>query len=201
MKNKQKGNAVIVGTVMFLFIFSLWIIPQISSWEKRREERRVAAEIQAERNRQEARIQAEIKAQQIEQEKIEKEREDAKKEILMFIKEFSPDLSNKIIEIKTEIKNASLNISKLNKLAQKFPDQKNLVDESVKTWKEIQDALQITYADIETNLRSSYVTYKIDEIKGRKSFESIKSQLLEKANQSLASANHLRSTIQEVSAK
>jgi uncharacterized coiled-coil DUF342 family protein len=131
----------------------------------------------------------------------EKLRIESNKEVKTFVEQFAPEIIKKISEIQKEIDNANLNVKKLNALAEKFPDQKNLINESIKTWKEIQNTLKTTYADIENNLRASYVAYKIDEIKGRKSFDKIKSQLLEKATQSLDSAKHLRSTIQEVSAK
>ena len=92
---------------------------------------------------------------------------------------------------------ADKNIQKLYELKGMYPDQRNMINNSIKQWQVLYKDLNYTLPNIYDKIEKAYVVYRIDEIQGKHNFNSISADLLKEANNVLAKAIETKSLIEE----
>ena len=136
-----------------------------------------------------------VRQQEIEiAEKTEKATDNA----VNFMKNLAPEVYRKISEIDREITINEKKLRSLYNLREEVPDQAWKIDPVITKWSAALNSLEQTKGDIEKKLRESYVEIKIDEIKGKKSFASIESKLIEKATGALKEAEDVKRSIEAI---
>ncbi|MEN8214950.1 MAG: hypothetical protein ABFS56_00935 [Pseudomonadota bacterium] len=91
---------------------------------------------------------------------------------------------------------ADKKIQQLYDLKGQFPNQRHMIDKSIKQWHDLRKKLKFTLNKIYDKVEAAYVAYKIDEIQGRKKFTVISQKLLKEANAVLANAEATKTTIE-----
>jgi len=122
-------------------------------------------------------------------------------EIYDFLKEISPSLLKRVNKIENEIIFAGKTISNLSELKKQFPTQNSYIHESYDKWYKIKKDLCASYNNIASQLERAYISYKINDLQGKNTFEAIQEDLLKSADNALNSANILKKTIEEVAPK
>ncbi|MEN8214953.1 MAG: hypothetical protein ABFS56_00950 [Pseudomonadota bacterium] len=117
--------------------------------------------------------------------------------VLSFMQDMNPELNQKMTEIAEEITLADNKIQQLHDLKKAFPNQAQMIDQKINQWQTLRAQLNQVSNDIDQRVEKAYVTYKIDEIQGRKKFSLISQELLNEANTVLANAEATKSTIEE----
>ncbi len=54
-----------------------------------------------------------------------------------------------------------------------YPDQRNMINKSIKQWQMLRKQLKFTLNNIYDKVEAAYVAYQIDEIQGKKKFSRI----------------------------
>ena len=126
-----------------------------------------------------------------------KEVVDAKSKVISFVREVNPELSQTMSKMKQEIDIADKKIQLLYDLKDMYPNQRQMINTSLKQWQGLRKNLKLTLNDIFNQVEAAYVAYKIDEIQGRKRFSETSKTLLKEANRVLANAETTKSLIEE----
>ncbi len=122
---------------------------------------------------------------------------DAQSQVYDFLHEMNPDLHSTLSKMKKEIANADEKIQLLYDLKDRHPNQRKMVNKSLKQWQGLRKKLNFTLNKIYDKVERAYVAYKIDEIQGKEKFSAISKALLEDANTVLANAETTKSLIEE----
>ena len=115
----------------------------------------------------------------------------------LFIEEMNPDLHRKIGKIHEEIVLAEAKIGQLRALRKTFPRQSELIMQQIHQWQALKDRLLEVSSHIESKVETAYVSYRINEIQGRKSFDVLSEELLTEANRVLENAETTKTVIEE----
>ena len=126
-----------------------------------------------------------------------KEVVDAQREVNAFLLEINPELYQSLSKMRQERTLADKKIPLLHDLKDKYPNQREMIDKSLKQWQELRKNLDFTLNDISHKVEVAYVAYKIDEIQGRQKFSETAKALLTEANTVLANAETTKSLIEE----
>jgi len=121
---------------------------------------------------------------------------DVQNKVNAFITEMNPALYQSMARMREEITLAETKIKQLYELKGLFPNQREMIDKSLKQWHYLRKNLKFTLNNIYDKVESAYVAYKIDEIQGRKKFSLISQKLLKEANTVLANAEVTKTTIE-----
>ena len=124
-------------------------------------------------------------------------KEHVEKDINKFISSFSSELLRKIEILKKKQIEAKSDIIELQKLNENFPSQSKLIKNSMQKLKDIELILHDAINKITNEVETAYVAFRIDEIKGKKSFNIIKNSLIDTANQALSTSEQIRLTMEE----
>ncbi|KHD06525.1 hypothetical protein PN36_12040 [Candidatus Thiomargarita nelsonii] len=95
---------------------------------------------------------------------------DVQNKVNAFIIEMNPDLYQSMTRMRKEITLADTKIQQLYELKGLFPNQREMIDKSLKQWHELRKNLKFTLNNIYDKVEAAYVAYKIDEIQGKKKF-------------------------------
>lgn len=120
-------------------------------------------------------------------------------ELNSFLVTASPELLSMLTHIKNEIKTIKHDIMELNTLLKGFPNRSDLIKKRVNLLKDIMKHLIDSCQKIEGDILTAYVTYKIDEIGGKKSFDKTRERLYNQAKESINYANELKESLKELS--
>ncbi len=121
----------------------------------------------------------------------------AEKQVNAFIIEMNPELYQTMSKMKAEIALADKKIPQLYELKGLYPNQRDMIEKSLKQWQELRKTLNFTLKNIYAKVERAYVAYKIDEIQGKRKFTVISQTLLKEANAVLESAEITKSTIEK----
>jgi len=124
------------------------------------------------------------------------EQVDVQNKVNAFIIEMNSDLYQSMARMREEITLADTKIQELYELKGLFPNQREMIDKSLKQWHDLRKNLKFTLNNIYDKVEAAYVAYKIDEIQGRKKFSLISQALLKEANTVLANAEVTKTTIE-----
>lgn len=119
------------------------------------------------------------------------------KEIEVFLKKMSPDLWEEINSIRKEFTETQKKLKHLHDLKARFPQQAQLIDESIAKLMKIQTNLSNVLLSTEEKMKSAYVAYKIDEIKGRTKFAEVEDELSNSITNVLNYAQAIKSTLED----
>ncbi len=122
---------------------------------------------------------------------------DAQEKVYTFLVEMNPDLYRAMLKMRKELTLADKNIQKLYELKGMYPDQRKMINKSIKQWQALYKTLNPTLHDIYDKIEKAYVVYRIDEIQGKHNFNNISGGLLNEANSVLAKAIATKSLIEE----
>jgi len=120
----------------------------------------------------------------------------AERQVTAFIIDMNPELYKTMSKMKAEIALADKKIPQLYELKGLYPNQRDMIDESLQQWQGLRKTLNFTLKNIYAKVERAYVAYKIDEIQGKKKFSVISQTLLEEANAVLETAETTKSTIE-----
>jgi hypothetical protein len=120
----------------------------------------------------------------------------AEKQVNAFIIEMNPELYQTMSKMKAEIALADKKIPQLYELKGLYPNQRDMIDKSLKQWQGLRKTLNFTLKNIYAKIEHAYVAYKIDEIQGKRKFSVISQSLLKEANAVLETAEITKSTIE-----
>jgi len=123
--------------------------------------------------------------------------DDAREKVYTFLVEMNPDLYRAMLKMRAELSLADKNIRELYDLKGMYPDQRNMINKSIKQWQILRKSLNFTLRDIYDKIEKAYVVYRIDEIQGKHNFNIISADLLKEANDVLAEAITTKSLIEE----
>jgi len=121
---------------------------------------------------------------------------DVQNKVNAFVIEMNPDLYQSMARMREEITLSDSKIQQLYELKGLFPNQREMIDKSLKQWHELRKKLKFTLNNIYDKVEAAYVAYKIDEIQGKKKFSLISQTLLKEANTVLANAEITKTTIE-----
>ena len=121
----------------------------------------------------------------------------AEKQVNAFIIEMNPELYQAMSKMKAEIALADKKIPQLYDLKSLYPNQRDMINESLEQWQGLRKSLNFTLNNIYAKVERAYVAYKIDEIQGKKKFSVISQSLLKEANAVLETAESTKSTIEK----
>jgi hypothetical protein len=121
----------------------------------------------------------------------------AEKQVNAFIIEMNPELYQTMSKMKVEIALADKKVPQLYELKGLYPNQRDMIEKSLKQWQGLRQTLNFTLKNIYAKVERAYVAYKIDEIQGKKKFSVISQTLLKEANAVLETAETTKSTIEE----
>jgi len=122
---------------------------------------------------------------------------DAQDKVYAFLMDMNPDLYRAMLKMREEVTLADKNIQKLYELKGMYPDQRNMINKSIKQWQSLRKTLNGTLRDIHDKIEKAYVVYRIDDIQGKYNFGMIAGDLLKEANAVLANAIATKSLIEE----
>jgi len=122
---------------------------------------------------------------------------DATEKVNAFLMDMNPDLYRAMLKMREELTLADKNIQKLYELKGMYPDQRNMINKSIKQWQSLRKTLNGTLRDIHDKIEKAYVVYRIDDIQGKYNFGMIAGDLLKEANAVLANAIATKSLIEE----
>ncbi|MCK5718692.1 MAG: hypothetical protein KAH84_01945 [Thiomargarita sp.] len=122
---------------------------------------------------------------------------DAQVAVNNFIIDVNPDLYKTMSTMKKEIQLADQKLNQLYDLKGMFPDQRDMISNSIKQWRTLRKQLKTTLNNIHDKVEAAYVAYKIDEIQGRKKFGQTSQNLLKEGQSVLAEAEVIKSTIEK----
>jgi hypothetical protein len=122
---------------------------------------------------------------------------DAQDKVYAFLMDMNPDLYRAMLKMREEVTLADKNIQKLYELKGMYPDQRNMINKSIKQWQSLRKTLNKTLRDIHDKIEKAYVVYRIDDIQGKYNFGMIAGDLLKEANTVLANAIATKSLIEE----
>jgi uncharacterized coiled-coil DUF342 family protein len=122
---------------------------------------------------------------------------DAHSRVYGFLTDMNPDLFKAMSSMKAEIALADKKVQQLYELKEMFPDQRDMINKSLKQWQVLRKDLDFTLKDIYDKVEAAYVAYKIDEIQGQKKFSVLSQGLLKEANTVLDNAETTKSLIEE----
>ena len=120
----------------------------------------------------------------------------AETQVNAFIIDMNPELYQTMSKIKAEIALADKKIPQLYELKGLYPNQRDMIDESLEQWQGLRKSLNFTLNNIYAKVERAYVAYKIDEIQGKRKFSVISQSLLKEANAVLETAEITKSTIE-----
>ncbi len=120
----------------------------------------------------------------------------AETQVNAFIIDMNPELYQTMSKIKAEIALADKKIPQLYELKGLYPNQRDMIDESLEQWQGLRKSLNFTLKNIYAKVEAAYVAYKIDEIQGKRKFTVISQTLLKEANAVLETAEITKSTIE-----
>lgn len=123
---------------------------------------------------------------------------DAQGKVNAFLIDMNPELHQAMSKIREEIALADKKIQQLYDLKAMFPNQREMIDKSLKQWQGLRKNLYMTLNNIYDKVEAAYVAYRIDEIQGRKKFSVISKTLLKKANAVLTNAETTKSIIEKL---
>jgi|GEM_PF-3617146 len=118
-------------------------------------------------------------------------------EIMNFLAEFSPQLNQKILQIKIEITKTEKGIVELQLLQKKYPEHSVMVDSTLEKWQSLIKQLNTAYSDILNQVEGAFVAYEIDKLQGRNNFSSLSNELLNDANSVLENVEIIKSTLEK----
>jgi uncharacterized coiled-coil DUF342 family protein len=120
----------------------------------------------------------------------------AQDEVDIFLTDMNPELHQTMSKMRMEIVLADKKIQQLYDLKGMYPDQRDMINKSIKQWQTLRKQLKFTLNNIYDKVESAYVAYKIDDIQGRKKFSMISKELLKEGQTVLANAEIVKSTIE-----
>ncbi|MDM8558988.1 hypothetical protein QUF82_09145 [Thiotrichales bacterium HSG14] len=122
---------------------------------------------------------------------------DTRSRVYAFLTDMNPELHQAMSKMEEEIALANKKIQQLYELKEMFPDQRNMINKSLKQWQVLRKDLGFTSKNIYVKMEAAYVAYKIDEIQGQKKFSVLSQELLKEANLVLDNAETTKSLIEE----
>ncbi|MCK5522560.1 MAG: hypothetical protein KAI83_05425, partial [Thiomargarita sp.] len=120
----------------------------------------------------------------------------AQDEVDIFLTDMNPELHQTSSKMRMEIVLADKKIQQLYDLKGMYPDQRDMINKSIKQWQTLRKQLKKTLNNIYDKVEAAYVAYKIDDIQGRKKFSRISTELLKESQTVLANAEIVKSTIE-----
>ena len=124
------------------------------------------------------------------------ERVAVQNKVSVFLIDMNPELHQTMFKMKEELELADKKIQQLYDLKALFPNQRDMIDKSLKQWQQLRKDLKFTLKTIYDKIEGAYVAYKIDEIQGKQKFSVISQELLREANAVLANAEVTKTTIE-----
>jgi hypothetical protein len=112
-----------------------------------------------------------------------------KPELLLFTFEKLPDLYPELVHLNDEIILIEHEMGRLDDIASEFPTQRKIVAEEKTIWNKTLKELTKTLTTIEKDIEKSYVTFLVNEEKGRQLIESHQAKLTEAALNALEAAS------------
>jgi uncharacterized coiled-coil DUF342 family protein len=122
---------------------------------------------------------------------------DAQSKVYAFLNDMNPELHRTMLKMEEEVALADKKIQQLYELKGMYPNQREMINQSLKQWQGLRKDLNSTWNRLYNKMEGVYVAYKIDEIQGRKKFTAISQKLLDEANAVLANAETTKSLIEE----
>ncbi|RKZ91088.1 MAG: hypothetical protein DRR19_08155 [Candidatus Parabeggiatoa sp. nov. 1] len=122
---------------------------------------------------------------------------DAQSKVYAFLNDMNPEFHRTMLKMSKEIALADKKIQQLYELKGMYPNQREMINQSLKQWQGLRKDLNSTWNRLYEKVEGAYVAYKIDEIQGRKKFSAISQKLLNEANAVLANAETTKSLIEE----
>ena len=129
--------------------------------------------------------------------KVAHQEEEAKSLAMSFLNDMNPDLGKRVTKIDKEIALIDKKIQELQKLQKAVQERHFVIDEKIAQWQVLRDKLKEVSQKILRQAEAAYVTYKIDEIEGRKKFNILSKELLKEADLALENAKLTKSVIDE----
>ena len=117
--------------------------------------------------------------------------------VMSFLEDMNPQLHRKFLKINHEIVRIDDKIQQLIVLKQDFPNHTLVVEQTLNQWQTLKQQLNHVSQDIYQQVEKAYISYRIDEIQGRKKFSVLSQELLKEANTALENAEVTKSTIEE----
>lgn len=116
-------------------------------------------------------------------------------EILKFSFDYFPDLYLLMITANNEIDLMEKEISRIEMISKKYPDQIKISQKEKKIWEKTRDTLQKSFRKIEKPVKETYVLYQVNKPAGQAQIEAKASQLIEAANAALVPVQELTNRI------
>ncbi len=109
-------------------------------------------------------------------------------EMLQFSFEYLPDLYSAMITYNKEITLINSEISRIENIAQTYPDQKKIADKEKKIWEKTKSTLQKGFLKIEKPVKETYVLFRVNQASGLVRVEEKYPELTQLAQDTLLKA-------------
>ncbi|MCP3873849.1 MAG: hypothetical protein GY699_11915 [Desulfobacteraceae bacterium] len=112
-------------------------------------------------------------------------------EMLEFSFDYFPDLYATMVTLNNEIELLNKEITRIEEIAQKYPDQKKIADKETKGLQKARKALQKVFLKIEKPVKEIYVLFQVNKELGQIQIEDKNKELTELAQTALTPAQEL----------
>jgi len=124
-------------------------------------------------------------------EKLELKHINLPEEMIRFTFDYFPDLYVALIIYNSEMNLFDQEITRIDTIAQKYPDQKKIADKEKKTWEKAKNTLQKAFLKIEKSIKATYVLFRVNKDQGLTQIEEKSKELTELAQSALTPAQEL----------
>ncbi len=123
--------------------------------------------------------------------KIELKHVGLPEEILKFSFEYLPDLYQTLIVFNTEMDLIDTEISRIDSIAQQYPDQKKIADKEKKIWEKTRDKAEKSFLKIEKPVKETYVLFRVNKDQGLAQIKERQTELAQTASAALEPVQEL----------
>ncbi|CCK80654.1 hypothetical protein [Desulfobacula toluolica] len=127
--------------------------------------------------------------------KIELKHLDLPEEMVRFSFDYLPDLYVAMVSFNKEMDLFDQKITKINDIAQKYPEQKKIADKEKKNWEKAKNTLQKAFIKIEKPVKETYVLFCVNKEQGLAQIKEKDRELIELARNALTPAKELTKSI------
>lgn len=122
-------------------------------------------------------------------------------EMLSFCFTRMPELYDALVAFNTEMVLFETEITRIDAVATKYPDQKKIADGQKKVWVKGQDSLKKSFEKLEKPIKETFVLFQVNQTQGQEKIDQTAEQMIQEANDALGKAKELTAPLKEAMPK